>query len=191
MKQLWERVGLRLVLALVLACCATTAVWAQLSPDAEFIRNIRKQDYSKVLPYLVNGGNPNAREHDGTPALVVAVGIGDPSLVRTLLEYKANPDLFNRDTGETALMRAATQGDLTAAQLLVYYKADVDAADKRGETALIKAVRAKAPDIVTLLLQAGADPELADYTGMTPMDYARRIGDQRIIKALQTPPAPS
>jgi len=43
-------------------------------------------------------------------------------------------------------MRAARDGDLQAAQLLVYYKADLDALDKRGETALIKAVRAKAPD---------------------------------------------
>jgi ankyrin repeat protein len=188
MTTFWGRLAGRLMVAFAVTCFAAGAAHAQMTPDAEFIRNIRKQDYGKILPYLVNGGNVNGREYDSTPALVVAVGIGDASLVKTLLEYKANPDLFNRSTGETALMRAATQNELTCAQLLVYYKADIDAPDKQGETALIKAVRAKAEDIVALLVSAGADVNLADYTGMTPMDHARRINDPRIMKILQTPP---
>lgn len=185
----WGRLGGRLVVTAAVLCVSAGAAMAQMTPDAEFIRGIRKQDYSKVLPYLVNGGNVNGREYDSTPALMVAVEIGDTGLVKTMLEtFKANPDLFNRSTGETALMRAATQNELTCAQLLVYYKADVDAPDKQGETALIKAVRAKAEDIVALLVGVGADVNLADYTGMTPVDHARRIGNQRIIKLLETPP---
>lgn len=184
----WGRFGGVAVITLSALCLTATAAEAQMTPDAEFIRNIRKEDYGKILPYLVNGGNVNGREYDSTPALVVAVEIGDASLVKTMLEYKANPDLFNRTTGETALMRAATQNELTCAQLLVYYKADVDAADKQGETALIKAVRAKSEDIVALLVSAGADVNLADYTGMTPEDHARRINNPRILKILQTPP---
>ncbi|MEN3975493.1 ankyrin repeat domain-containing protein [Emcibacter sp. SYSU 3D8] len=189
MMEYWGRLGGRLMIAVAVLCLSAGAAQAQMTPDAEFIRSIRKHDYGKVLPYLVNGGNPNGREYDSTPALVVAVEIGDPSLVKTLLEYKANPDLFNRSTGETALMRAATQKQLTSAQLLVYYNADLDAPDKQGETALIKAVRAKSEDIVALLVSAGADVTLADYTGMTPSDHARRIGNQRIVKIVETPPA--
>lgn len=185
----WGRLAGKLVLALTALCFVAGGAMAQMTSDAEFIRNVRKQSYGEVLPYLVNGGNPNAREHDSTPALVVAVAIGDPSLVKTLLEYKANPDLFSRATGETALMRAATQKDLASAQLLVYYKADLDIGDKQGETALIKAVRANAPDIVDLLVQMGADLDLADYTGMTPVDHAERIGNQRVIRSLQNKPA--
>jgi ankyrin repeat protein len=183
------RLGTRLLLAVVALCFSAAAASAQMTSDAEFIRNIRKQAYGEILSYLVNGGNPNAREFDSTPALLVAVEIGDAGLVRTLLEYKANPDLFNRNSGETALMRAATQSDLSAAQLLVYFKADANLSDKQGETALIKAVRAKSADIVGLLVQAGADVELADYTGMTPLDHAERLGNQRIVKLLQTKPA--
>ncbi len=184
----WGRLGSTLVVALTALWFSAGAATAQMTPDAEFIRNIRKQDYGKVLPYLVNGGNVNGREFDSTPALVVAVEIGDASLVKTLLEYKANPDLFNRSTGETALMRAATQNNLTSAQLLVYYKADLDAPDKQGETALIKAVRAKSEEIVSLLVAAGADVDLADYTGMGPKDHARRINNPRILKILEAPP---
>ena len=184
----WGRIGGRLIVTVAVLCVSAGAAMAQMTPDAEFIRNIRKSDYSKILPYLVNGGNPNGREFDSTPALMVAVEIGDASLVKTLLEYKANPDLSNRSTGETALMRAATQNELTSAQLLVYYKADIDAPDKQGETALIKAVRAKAEDIVALLVSVGAEVDLADYTGMTPLDHARRIGNQRIVKILEAPP---
>ena len=104
----WGRIGGRLIVTVAVLCVSAGAAMAQMTPDAEFIRNIRKSDYSKILPYLVNGGNPNGREFDSTPALMVAVEIGDASLVKTLLEYKANPDLSNRSTGETALMRAAT-----------------------------------------------------------------------------------
>lgn len=184
----WGRLGGGLIVTIAVLWLSAGAAMAQMTPDAEFIRNIRKHNYGEILPYLVNGGNVNGREFDGTPALVVAVEIGDASLVKTLLEYKANPDLFNRATGETALMRAATQNDLTSAQLLVYYNADLDAPDKQGETALIKAVRGKAEDIVALLVSAGADLDLADYTGMTPMDHARRANNQRIIKILEAPP---
>jgi ankyrin repeat protein len=191
MTSYWGRLGGRLVMTIAVLCFSATAALAQMTPDAEFIRAIRKQDYNKVLPYLVNGGNPNAREYDSTPALVVAVEIGDQGLVRSLLDYKANPDLFNRSTGETPLMRAATQGDLQSSQLLVFYKADLDAPDKQGETALVKAVRSKSEDIVSLLMQAGADVNLADYTGMTPMDHARRIGNQRIVRLLEMKPAPA
>ncbi|MGE0665445.1 MAG: ankyrin repeat domain-containing protein [Sphingomonadales bacterium] len=184
----WGRLGGRLVVTLAALLFSATAATAQMTPDAEFIRNIRKQNYGEILPYLVNGGNVNGREFDSTPALVVAVEIGDASMVKTLLEYKANPNLFNRSTGETALMTAARQNELTCAQLLVYYKADLDLGDKQGETALIKAVRAKSEDIVALLVASGADTGLADYTGMTPEDYARRSNLPRIVKILQTPP---
>ena len=102
MTGIWGRFGGRLVMTLLtmtlaVLCLSATAAMAQMTPDAEFIRNIRKQDYGKILPYLVNGGNVNGREFDGTPALLVAVEIGDASMVKTLLEYKANPDLFNRE----------------------------------------------------------------------------------------------
>ena len=190
MKGFWGRIGVAVALVLGATGISTGAL-AQMTPDAQFIRDMRKQDYGKVLPYLVNGGNPNAREYDSTPAVVVAVDVGDASLLKSLLEFKANPNLFNRSTGETALMRAATQNRLQCAQLLVYYKADIDAADKQGETALIKAVRAKSEDIVGLLVGQGADVELADYTGMTPADHARRMGNQRIVKLLEMKPAPA
>ena len=184
----WGRLGGGLIVTVAVLWLSAGAAMAQLTPDADFIRNIRKQNYGEILPYLVNGGNVNGREFDGTPALVVAVEIGDASLVKTMLEYKANPDLFNRSTGETALIRAATRNDLTSAQLLVYYNADLDMPDKQGETALIKATRAKAEDIVALLVSAGADVNLADYTGLTPVDHARRTNNQRIVKFLETPP---
>ena len=49
-------------------------------------------------------------------------------------------------------------------------------------------MRAKAEDIVALLVSVGAEVDLADYTGMTPLDHARRIGNQRIVKILEAPP---
>ena len=105
---------------------------AQMPPDEQFIRNIRDRNYAESMPYLVNGGNPNAREFKGTPALVVAAEVDDASMVRSLLEYGANPDITNRANGETALMRGATKGNEDIVRLLIFFKADLDAPDNGG-----------------------------------------------------------
>jgi uncharacterized protein len=153
---------------------------AQMPADTQFIKNVRERNYGESMPYLVNGGTPNARDYDDVPALFVAAEIDDASMVRSLLEYGANPNIANKSTGETALMRGATKGNIDIIALLIYTEADLDQLDNGGETALIKAVRAGKPDIVRLLLEAGADHELSDYTGQTPLDHAIRGRDRRV-----------
>lgn len=173
------------LLAVTLLGVAVPAALAQMPPDEQFIRDIRDRNYAESMPYLVNGGNPNAREFKGSPALLVAAEVNDAAMVRSLLEYGANPNIAHRETGETALMRGATKGNEDIIRLLVFFKADLDAPDESGETALIKAVRGSHAGVVRLLLDGGADPALADYTGQTPYDHARRGRSRQIVTILQ------
>lgn len=180
------RRGTRLGIAgLLVMMISLPVALAQMPPDEQFIRNIRDRNYAESMPYLVNGGNPNAREFSGTPALLVAAEVNDASMVRSLLEYGANPDIADRQTDETALMRGATKGNEDITRLLIFFKADLDAPDSSGETALIKAVRAGHAGVVRLLVANGADPQLADYTGQTPYDHARRGRNRQIVTILQ------
>ncbi len=180
MKKLWGR-GAALVLVVVFS--GFSGVSAQMPADAQFIRNIEKRAYNEVLSYLVNGGSANVYDQDKVPALVFAARENDASIVRSLLEYNARPDLVDRTNGETALMVGAARGNVDIVALLIYAEADLDLPDNSGETALIKAIRAGELEIMRLLIEAGADPNLADYTGLEPRDHAERARSRRVVQA--------
>lgn len=157
---------------------------AQFSPTFEFLKALKKNDYSGVKSKLMQGANVNAKDDDGRPALVIATDMGEPSLVKFLLDQNAHVDETVQDTGETALMRAAASGDKVTTGVLLYYKAAVNGQDKRGETALIKASRAGHGDVVKLLLEVGADVDLQDYTGQSALDHVRNTRQHAIERML-------
>jgi ankyrin repeat protein len=76
--------------------------------------------------------------------------------------------------GRTALMWAATRGNIEAMEILLAHAADVDAADKRGTTALMLAIgKAAAVDV---LLASGASTKERDARGFTPLMSAAWTG---------------
>jgi ankyrin repeat protein len=82
---------------------------------------------------LQAGANPNLREKD-QPALLEAVTLRDPEVVRLLLERGA--DLKSVDSsGTTALMVAAFNGDVQIAKMLLDHGASPATRDGAGVTA--------------------------------------------------------
>jgi uncharacterized protein len=71
--------------------------------------------------------------------------------------------------GWTALMYAARQDSMTAAQALAETGADLDATDPEGTSALEIAIINGHYALATMLLDKGADPNLPDRTGMSPL----------------------
>lgn len=179
-----QTVTLGLIAGLLLLFAAVPA-FAQLRPESKFIKDIRDRDYAASYSYLLNGGNPNARDYDGVPALVVAAEMGDISVVNTLLKNGANPDITDREAGDTALVRAAGRGSFEIVRLLFAYDADLDLEDKSGETPLIKAVRAGHLEVVKFLVENKADLELTDYAGLTAYDHAKNGRSRRILTAFE------
>ena len=78
----------------------------------------------------------NARDNEGTTALVFAALGGDAETVQALLDAGADVNAKNSD-GWTALMQAASGGDAETVQALLDARADVNAKDNDGVTALI------------------------------------------------------
>lgn len=161
-----------------------TPAMAQFSPTFEFLKALKKNDYRGVKSNLMKGANVNTRDDDGVPAIVLATDMGQPSLVKFLLEQGAHVDNAVQRTGETALMKAAAQGDKISSGVLLFFKADINAQDRRGETPLIKAARAGNREVVKLLIDTGADLELQDYTGKSALDYARLSRKRPVEKML-------
>ncbi|MBC8135655.1 MAG: ankyrin repeat domain-containing protein [Fibrella sp.] len=138
-------------------------------------------DADLVRVLLAGGADPNLRTKDGESALnwarkqkhkkVVALlaplttltlteasAMNDTDAVKRLLDGGADINGTDAQTGETALMAAASVDAANAATVLLERGAPVKATDSEGENALHVAVKAGNVAMVTLLLEHKADP---------------------------------
>jgi uncharacterized protein len=110
------------------------------------------------------------------------ISVGDSALVKSLLDEGA--DINAKDDGLTLLMKAATEGYLKTAKLLIDKKADIDAKTNEGSTALMAASMAGYTKIVELLVNAGANIKAINNIGWTAEMYAKEKGYTNIIQVL-------
>ena len=125
----------------------------------------------------------DARNHDGLTPLGIACGCGNWRLARFLLERGARTELAD---ASPALLAAAggEEDDVAGVQLLLKYKAKVDARDRDRRSALHAAALAGHAEIVGTLLAAGADVHASDGEGRTPWLEAARGGHLAVVERL-------
>jgi ankyrin repeat protein len=111
------------------------------------------------------------------------ISVGDAALVKSLLDEGA--DINAKDDGLTLLMKAATEGYLKTAKLLIDKKADIDAKTNEGSTALMAASMAGYTKIVELLVKAGANIKAKNNMGYTAEMYANEKGYTNITQVLR------
>ena len=144
---------------------------------------IRAGDNAAVKRLLNTGAGANAKEADGTPALMAATLFGDVRCVRLLLDHGADPNATN-GVGATALMWAVP--DFAKAKLLVARGADVNARSTNlGRTPLL--VAASYPGsvpVLQLLVDNGADLHVRDRAGMDPLGRAAISADVAVVRFL-------
>ena len=99
---------------------------------------------------LEQGANANAKDNQGTTALIGAAYNGHAEIVKALLAYGADSNAKQYD-GQTALMGAAFRGHAEIVKILLADGADVSAARKDGATALTAARTGDNKRIVQLL----------------------------------------
>lgn len=142
---------------------------------------------------LEDGADPNAKDPDGTPALMNAALYGTASHMKMLLDRGADANARNA-MDATALIWAA--GDPAKVRMLVQRGADVNAQSKLGRTALMAAASvAGNAATVKLLLAKGARVDLKDNINPIPvvpagggkgtaLMEAARTGDLETVKML-------
>jgi ankyrin repeat protein len=137
----------------------------------------------KTLASAPNVGS--LRGPNGSTPLMNATLYGDISLMRTLLDGGADPNVRN-DAGATALMWATADIDKT--RLLLDRGAKVDLTSDDGRTALfIAAGRPGGSAVVKLLLDRGASPAVkAPGLGVesNPLLEAAAVGDVASVRLL-------
>lgn len=99
----------------------------------------------------------NLRDSQERTPLMEAVNYRCPNNARSLIDLGADVHLFD-DEGRSALHRAAANGDLTCATLLLDAGAEVDGDNGRLQSALIySTANAESLPMVELMLARGAD----------------------------------
>lgn len=95
-------------------------------------------------------------------------GEWEDDIIRLFLDAGMDPDTSNQE-GNTALMSAASKGNITAIEILLEAGADVNAQNKNGESPLWFACAKGQHDIIELLLRAGSNVNMRNKKGETPL----------------------
>ncbi len=178
----------RAIAALRAAAPSAAAPAAQGGP---LLAAVTDGDTARVRQLLADG-HPDVdgrRAADGATPLMIAAQLGDPELVRVLLDAGAGVGLGDGG-GSTPLSFAAGQGDPDVVGLLLAAGADVDAADATGWTPLHAAAFAGRDAAVSRLLAAGAVVDAVDQRGLAPVVAGAQIGHTRAVGLLLAAGAP-
>ena len=129
------------------------------------------------------GAEVNGKFKDGQSTLHLAVVLGDPDLVRDMLEKKADTRAKDRN-GLTPLMRTLVlkKGDLSL--LLLKNRADIGGKAEGGRDALMLAAESAGEPVLRELLEAKADASRRDDRNRTALMIAVERGDPAIVKIL-------
>lgn len=136
------------------------------------------------------GANVNLAGPRGDTALIYAAGINrsqmssyevDETMLAAMVELflAAGADVeASTNEGVTALIAAAQEGHLKAAELLINAGANLNAKTAvDGFTPLMEAAKAGYANMVSLLLEAGADPTLTDRVGRSAVEWGADYPD--------------
>ena len=132
---------------------------------------VEANDPPRVKYFLGRGENPDGKNNNGVPALVLAAMGGNPLIVKMLLDAHARGNLADENRN-TALHWAAKRGDADVLLLLLDAKVPTDMQNREGATPLMLAAGAGHTGTIRLLLQSHADGRVMDYSGHDALDWA-------------------
>ena len=108
-------------------------------PETFLMTACAQQSVSNVNQLIKYGANPCDTLENGYSVLMMAAGFGSYEIMETLLTQGANTKQTRKVDGRTALMIAASNGQIKKVRLLMHYGADKSIRDKNGHTALYHA----------------------------------------------------
>ena len=148
----------------------------------ELVVAAREGDWERLQSLLTSGAEVNAKDEEGSTALMFAALRGDAKMVQALLTAGADPNLKDAN-GETALLLGAGRGVEIVRELLAA-GADPNLADGEGQTALLVAAE-NHPESLRLLIESGADVTHRDDFGVSALTIAEASGASEIAALLR------
>jgi ankyrin repeat protein len=158
--------------------------------NSRLIAAVRGNDINDIVKAMSKGASANARDIDGSTALMIAAEEGNIDLCRLLIKKGADIEAkwINIDVGlgtlETALITAAKHGKKDVCALLLEKGANPNATDRYKTTALMYAAQFGYPEVCTVLLEHKANPRLKDKNFMTALKLSRNGAGKAIQEHL-------
>jgi uncharacterized protein len=126
----------------------------------------------------------DAKEPDGSTALLWATYKVDRELVRALLKAGAKPNITN-NFGATPLTEAVKLGDVDLVRMLLEARAEPDSANQDGQTALMLASSIGSLEIAKLLIGRGANVNAVEnFRGQTALMWAAAGNHPDVVELL-------
>lgn len=156
----------------------------EIDDDCSPLETVMRGGLEELVPLLLaSGANPNGAGY--SRPLSIAAKEGRIDLLRSLLDAGADPNGAN-EYGDTALMTAATYGQVAAAEVLKQAGARIDAREARvGSTALMEAARAGELEMARWLVAAGADVRLTNTDGKNALTLALETAHDEVARFLR------
>jgi serine/threonine-protein phosphatase 6 regulatory ankyrin repeat subunit B len=165
------------------AAVAGAASTAANPPADDLISAANKGDLPRVKAFLDAKADVNARQANGSTALMLAALGGHQEVVRALLDAKADVNA-HQNAGITALCMASINGHQEVARALIAAGANVNAKADKGVTALMLAAKTGRLEVVRVLLDAKADVNARTDDGGTALIAALDGGHQEVARTL-------
>jgi ankyrin repeat protein len=169
------------------AAAATTEAKepAVSAANSQLCEACRNNKLPEVREALAKGADVNARDENGSAAIMLAAFDGHTEIVRLLLEHGADVNALD-SSGRTALMYAASGPNQETVQVLLVNGAKVNLRDREEMyTALMFAAAEGQAENVQLLLAHGSDASLVDIDGDTAANFARKNGHTKVVELLK------
>lgn len=161
--------------------CLMFSVACRQEADPRLVQAMTDRDAARVKQLLAEGARPAGHLPHSSKVLFAACTMGDPAIVKALLEGGADPNTDS--SGMTSLMVSAMYGRLDIAKLLVEHRADVNREDGEGSTALFYSAMNGKYEMTKFLLENDAVAQKINKYNKTPLFWAVRH-DVRITKLL-------
>jgi ankyrin repeat protein len=136
-----------------------------------------------VIVYLVGSGFSRTMDAAGSP-LLDAVERGDRAAAIRLLAVKGTDPNQAGPDGTTAIMYAASNGDVELVRALIRAGANVKLQNQFGTSAITEAAIIGSAPIIDALLKAGADANTKNPEGETPLMAVARSGNVEAARLL-------
>ncbi|XP_060805140.1 L-asparaginase 1-like [Amyelois transitella] len=140
---------------------------------------------SMVEFLMKNGANVHLKTRVGETPLLTAIQRDDIAMIDSLLKCGAHLSSVGSKSICELLSLATRSGSNSRVMSLIAAGADVNLADELKQTSLHKAVLCSSLEMTTCLLNEGARVDVKDVMNFTPLDYARKLNQDVIVKLLE------
>jgi uncharacterized protein len=169
---------------ILLAVLAASSASYGRSEDLRLIDAVKAGDTTSITQLMRQHRDVNAREPDGSTALLWASYSSNADLVGALLRAGADTNLTNR-YGVSPLLEACRIGNVAIIEQLLRRGAKLDTAYPDGETPLLAAAASGNLAAVNLLLDHGLDVNATEQVEhQTPLMWASEEGHLDVVRAL-------